>query len=98
MEILTMNKNLFAFWKYDTFPYVLGGEISDINEKGLVYVDSYQGWFKPILILPLDEGVRRNIKLNAIAKEYEEESKILLAKGIDKVKTLLVDLALNTYS
>jgi len=98
MEILTMNKNLFAFWKYDTFPYVLGGEISDINEKGLVYVDSYQGWFKPILILPLDEGIRKNIELKAIAKEYEEESKILLAKEIDKIKSLLVDLALNTYS
>ena len=80
-----MNKRLFAFWKYDTFPYILGGEISDLNEQGFVYIDSYQGWFKPILILPLDEGKRIKSRLISIEKSYNLERKRLKESKIEDI-------------
>ena len=36
------NINLFAFWRYDQYPYILGAEVTDVNYKGKVYAPSYQ--------------------------------------------------------
>ena len=51
-------RQLYAFWRYDSYPYVIGGAIdmkrSNINEMG--YVPSFQGWFRPIKIVPLLKG------------------------------------------
>jgi hypothetical protein len=77
-----VNKRLYAFWKYDTFPYVLGGELRDMNDRGLVYIESYQGWFRPILILPLEEGKKIHDKIKKISSSYQSE-----LKNIKKIKT-----------
>jgi|14BtaG_2_1085337.scaffolds.fasta_scaffold74713_3 hypothetical protein len=66
-----MEQELFAFWKYDLPPYALCGKISKIDEAGRVYVVAFQGWFKPILILPLAEGLELKSKLKEAASEYE---------------------------
>lgn len=47
---------LFAFWRYDLYPYVLGAEISRMNDKGNAYAPSYQGWFTPIKVMPARAG------------------------------------------
>lgn len=45
-----MNQELFAFWKWDSFPYVLGAKILDIKEDGRVLVEGYSSYlFRPIL-------------------------------------------------
>lgn len=49
-------KGLFAFWRYDLYPYVLGAEIDAMTEEGSVYAPSYQSWFRPIKIMPLKAG------------------------------------------
>lgn len=53
-----MNKELFAFWRYDLFPYVLGGKIVDVSPKGLVAIEGYGygSWFRTFKIVPFEEG------------------------------------------
>ena len=72
-----MKNKEYAFWKYDQFPYVLGGEISryvEFNGRQMVEVVSYgKGhWFKPIKILPLAEGLEIQKKLNILASERDQ--------------------------
>jgi len=80
-----ITKKLYAFWKYDTFPYVLGGEVKDINNKGLVYIVSYLGWFKPIIILPLEDGKIIHEKIKSISDDYTNEMKLLRKIKIDEL-------------
>ena len=55
--MITEVKNLFAFWRYSSFPYVLGGEIKAIDDNGNVKAKTYGGsWFKPINILSIEAG------------------------------------------
>jgi hypothetical protein len=47
---------LFAFWRYDLYPYVLGAPITAMDNDGKVYVPSYQGWVVPFKLMPLKKG------------------------------------------
>ncbi len=47
---------LFAFWRYDLYPYVLGGVAERMDDDGRVYVRAYQGWVKPIKLMPIKKG------------------------------------------
>lgn len=54
-------KGLFAFWRYDLYPYVIGAEIDAMTEKGSVHAPSYSksfadGWFTPIKVMPAEAG------------------------------------------
>jgi len=80
---------LYAFWKYDLFPYLLGGEIESFKEGGRVYVPSYQASFRPVLILQGPEGQELQRRLhnlgsqfvsaqNALKLEYEAKRALLL--------------------
>jgi hypothetical protein len=48
-----MEKKLFAFWSYDIFPFVLGGEVVSFTESGAVEIKNYGSdyYFKPVKIL-----------------------------------------------
>src|SRR6185369_9134301 len=97
-----MTKRVFAFWCHDTFPYLLGGEVSDISENGRVETVEYgRGfWFQPVFILPLEKGrqvlkdlgglrVRHDDALSEIrGKFYEERNEYLAKKGIPYEKNL----------
>jgi hypothetical protein len=68
---------LFAFWRYDLFPFVLGGPVEEFGTNGAVYIKSYQNWFKPIRILRYEEGAEIWAKLSALRERYGEEIKAL---------------------
>lgn len=52
-----MKYKLYAFWKHDIPPYVLGGEVTEIKSNGRVCVKGFTGYsFLPLQILPLEEG------------------------------------------
>lgn len=66
-----MNK-LYAFWKYDLFPYVLGGRLIKIHKNGFAEIEGYGFYrFKPILVLPEDEGLRKKELLDNLKTEYD---------------------------
>jgi hypothetical protein len=86
-----MNKTLFAFWKYDQFPFVLGGTVEDINEEGLVQTKEYgKGfWFNPVKMLPLKEGKELLAKLNNLDYERRKAMKVMDKQFDKKVKDLI---------
>lgn len=58
----------YAFWNYDHFPYLLGGQITKIREGGAVQTVEYgQGnWFHPVTIRPLAKGKAIMAKLKEL--------------------------------
>ena len=72
-------EGLFAFWKYDQFPYLLGGNVEKVFENGLVKIKEYNSTFRPVLILPKENGEMLKAKLEDLRAEYrEEQSKLRL--------------------
>ena len=43
------------FWPYDKFPYLLASP-GFMEDNGTAYVPAYQGHFRPVKVLALDEG------------------------------------------
>lgn len=85
-----MNQELFAFWKWDSFPYVLGAKILDIKEDGRVLVEGYSSYlFRPIKILPLESGQKTYSQLKDLKQQYDVDLETL---KIDYDKKLLAIL------
>jgi len=81
--------DLFAFWRYDLFPYVLGGQVSGMDDKGLVYISSYQRWFNPIKLLPTDTGKKVSQELRQLELEYSQAKDKLLKEYEDKLEKIM---------
>ena len=80
---------LFAFWRYSSYPYVLGGTITKMRDDGFVETVEYgpgRG-FNPVKILPLAQGkalmakieALRNAQREAVTKLDQEWRKKILA-------------------
>ena len=85
------NKPLFAFWKYDQFPFVLGGEVTDMKSDGAVETKEYGPgyYFTPIKFLPLDEGKKKMAELRKLQDEYRDAQKKISEDFLDKRKLIL---------
>lgn len=64
-------KGLFAFWRYDLYPYILGSEIDAMTAKGSVHAPAYcksfaDGWFTPVKVMPVVSGRELNAKLEKL--------------------------------
>ena len=79
------NINLFAFWEYDTYPYMLGGKASKMNDKGYVYVDSYQSWFNPFKLMPVAVGKKLYAEVENLRASYREADIQLKKEYVDKL-------------
>ena len=86
-----MNKPLFAFWKYDKFPYVLGGTVTKMRNDG--YVETVEfgvGYaFKPVKILPLEAGKQLLMQLNQLECDRETAVATVNKKFNDKLKSII---------
>lgn len=85
-----MMKDLFGFWKYDGFPYILGGTIIEMNSSGYIQTKEYGPghWFNPIKILPLKEGKELLNKLEELEYEYRNKNKELLETYKEKANLI----------
>ena len=79
--------NLYAFWKYDLPPFLLGGIVELINEDGYVKIkDRYDGMrFKPTVLVPLEKGLVLQQKLDEAQTVYEKETKAAKEKLLNVV-------------
>jgi len=70
-----MEQALYGFWKHDLFPYCLGGEIVKFDKDGTIETKGYgKGLsFKPLLIVPKEEGMRLNLLLDEIKQRRSQE-------------------------
>ena len=64
-----MQDKLYAFWKYDRPPYLLGGEVEEVKDN-MVRVKGYTGWFRTVKIVPLEKGIKLQKKLNKAKAKY----------------------------
>jgi hypothetical protein len=67
-----------AFWKYDQYPYVLSGTVSSISTKAdpdiVETVEYGKGmYFRPMIILPDEEGKEIAEKLKMLKEQYNQE-------------------------
>lgn len=81
--------NLYVFWKYDLFPYVLGSAATKMKDDGRVYVPNYQGWVRPVKIVPIEEGERISKQIQGIEKERKEEEIKFQKKWDEKISIVL---------
>ncbi len=63
---------LYAFWKYDVFPYILGGHITRISSNGSVETKEYGpgNYFKPFKIVPAKTGEKLHIEIKKSEKDF----------------------------
>lgn len=67
------NKTMYAFWRYDQFPFVLGGTVTNMLPNGNVETKEYgtgTTGFTPILIVPLEQGKKIAEGLTNLRQEY----------------------------
>lgn len=86
-----MNQKLYAFWRHDVYPYVLGGEITNMREDGMVEVAGYGPghWFTPFKIVPLEQGKRVARALESIRAEFQEEKRKLNKKYLEERERII---------
>lgn len=83
-----MNK-LYAFWKYDIPPFLLGGEVEEVLEDGCVIIKGRTGYkFKPVIIVPLEKGIKLHKKLNKAEAKYRNAMNIAKEELLAVVKEI----------
>jgi hypothetical protein len=90
-----MNQRLYAFWRYygDDAKPLLGGEVIGFDERGNVKVKQYPGFtFKPVKILPFNEGKTIASKLDKARKEFKKSYKAILAQHSETITNIGFDL------
>lgn len=76
-----MDKKYYAFWKYDTVPYLLGGEVIEFKPNGQVSVKGYTGMlFKPVKVVPSSKGIQLKRDLDRAEAVYREKHRSILAE------------------
>lgn len=87
-----MKYKLYAFWKHDIPPYVLGGEVTEIKSNGRVCVKGFTGYsFLPLQILPLEEGRAKQKEIDLALKNYKNTIK----KAEDELRSHTKQLSLK---
>ena len=79
---------MYAFWNYDSFPYLLGDEITD-TKGNYVRAKNYGGyWFNAAFFLPEEQGQSLKKELERIKDEKKlRENKLNLEfrERLDKI-------------
>lgn len=84
-----MKQKLYAFWTHDQFPFVLGGEVIQINDDSTVEIKGYgKGYrFNVLKIVPLKAGMiikqdldKRTAELLRQRRDIENTNTELLKK------------------
>lgn len=83
---------LFAFWRYDLFPYMLGAEVEEVLDNGWVSAKGYDGMrFNPIRVMDLASGRKLWGDVCKITKEYEQAQKKLRAEYVERLNERTAD-------
>jgi hypothetical protein len=84
---------LYAFWRYSCFPFVLGGEVLEVRDDGLVKVKNYGGaTFRPIKILPYDAGRQLWERLRDLTDRHARELQKLKDRFLHEAQSLVPEI------
>lgn len=81
--------DLFAFWRHDQFPFVLGAPINSIRFDGCVHAPTFHGWFRPVLVLPHESGKELHAALLTLKNERQGVLDDVDAEYKEKLKKLM---------
>ena len=85
-----MDQRIYAFWRYDKFPYFLGGEVLRFLDEGHIAVSNYHGSiFKPVKIVPLEMGKKKQSEIDNIKAEYQIKQRLLQKEYTDKIEQIM---------
>lgn len=74
ISCIDTSKPLYGFWKYDSAPFILGGNIKSITEDHRITVEGYTGYqFKPLFITTKEKGEEIQKCINAAEQAYKEK-------------------------
>jgi hypothetical protein len=64
-------KGYYAFWRYDVYPFILGGTITNMDKNGFIETEEYGvgRYFKPMAILPGNAGKELHHKIKVMTDE-----------------------------
>lgn len=67
------NYPLYAFWRYDLYPYILGAPVEKIEDNGTVIPPSYGGFrYKPFFVTSFKNGVALKAQLENLTLLQKE--------------------------
>lgn len=89
-------ERVFAFWTYDTFPYVLSAAGHQI-EPNVMQLDGFGRWGMTGMFTfqPVEMGTATKAKLQSLEAEYRREQAALLEKFKAKALEVLPALAMT---
>lgn len=89
-----MTNKLYAFWRNDVYPYVLGGPVTKMDEEGRVQTRNYGPghWFTPIKLLPHKSATKLLEELAKLREEYLQALSVLNADYRGRVTQLMPEL------
>lgn len=70
---------MYIFWKYDQYPYLLGGKICDksppisLNKKKKYYIPSYGSYFTSEFLCSDEKGIELLNKLKELKEDLRNE-------------------------
>jgi hypothetical protein len=85
----TTEISLYAFWKYDLFPFVVGGKVTKMTGDGKCFAPSYQGWVNPIKLLPVEAGEELMEDIKQRKLEYDQALESLEEHHREQLEYLL---------
>jgi hypothetical protein len=78
-----------AFWKYDRYPGILCGTITEVLDNGLAKIKEYgNGCFRPILVLPKEAGLKLKEELEILEKDHLKRLKEVQKESSNKINSL----------
>lgn len=81
IDCIDTSKPLYGFWKYDSAPFILGGNIKSITEDHRIIVEGYTGYqFKPLFITTKEKGEEIQKCIDAAEQTYKEKINNALAE------------------
>ena len=88
-----IDRELFAFWQYDTYPYLLGGTITQMDDQGRIETVEYGhgNWFRPVKILPVKAGQELMRQICELTKKRDAAFLELTADWDINLKSLVGD-------
>lgn len=89
----------YAFWKYDLFPYILGGRVSEIlkeKDTGKTYIkssDFSNMSFYPVFFLDEKTGAGMVKEIEELRADKKEEQAFLDKKYVNKLNALFDEIS-----
>ena len=82
---------MVAFWRYDSFPFVLGGHVTKLRADGSVETRQYGHgyYFTPFKILPKEAGEAVLEEFKKLREEHDTATRALNKEWQGKLLELL---------